>query len=498
MLIIVSNLEKTIWYWLIFLAKILQLFDEEKLMTQAPHRFHPSILRAGDIRGIYEETLFDADAEFIGKGFATAIIRETGIKNPNIVVAYDGRLSTPSLRDALIKGILSTGATVQDYGLGPTPMMYFSVFHSNADAGIMITGSHNPANHNGFKMMIGKNSFFGERIEKLGEYVATNDFETGDGQHHKQDSKAAYLETLAGAFKPESAKPLKVCIDPGNGAAGEISDKLVELLPLECTVINSEIDGTFPNHHPDPTIPALMQQLIDTVQEGDYDVGIAFDGDGDRIGAVDKTGRILYGDQLMVLFGRDVLSRHPGATIIADVKASQTLFDDIANHGGQPLMWKTGHSLVKSKMKETKALLAGEMSGHIFFADEYFGYDDGIYSAVRLINLLAHSELSLVELMDAMPKVHNTPEIRIDTTEELKFKAVAEIKERLAAAGADVDDVDGVRVKTEDGWWLARASNTQAAIIARAEGKSEEALERLKELLSEQLSASGIRDFDLG
>ncbi len=461
------------------------------------HNFHSSILRAGDIRGIYNETLFDADALAIGKAFATAIIRETGKSNPIINVAYDGRLSTPALSSELKKGIISTGAIVHDYGIGPTPMMYFSVYHSNPDAGIMVTGSHNPANHNGFKMMMGKDSFFGEHIVTLGKYASEGDFETGQGEILTKDCKDEYLKVLAAAFKPEGARDIKVVVDPGNGAAGEISERLASILNADITVINAEIDGNFPNHHPDPTIPALMKQLIDTVQSKDADVGIAYDGDGDRIGAVDKTGRILYGDQLMVLFGRDVLSKHAGATIIADVKASQTLFDDIAKHGGQPLMWKTGHSFVKSKMKETKAHLAGEMSGHIFFNDEYFGYDDGIYSGVRLINLLAHADQSLVEMMDAMPEVYNTPEIRIDTTETLKFSAVAEIKERLAAAGADVDDVDGVRVKNDDGWWLARASNTQAAIIARAEGKSPEALERLKNLLADQLSASGIKDFNL-
>ncbi|MDG1287763.1 MAG: phosphomannomutase/phosphoglucomutase [Rickettsiales bacterium] len=462
------------------------------------HNFHSSILRAGDIRGIYNETLFDADALAIGKAFATCIIRETGKANPIINVAYDGRLSTPALSGALKEGIISTGATVHDYGIGPTPLMYFSVYHSNPDAGIMVTGSHNPGNHNGFKMMIGKDSFFGEHIETLGKYANTADYEIGQGAVINKDCKDEYLETLAAAFKPKGARNIKVVVDPGNGAAGEISERLAAMLSADITVINAEIDGNFPNHHPDPTIPALMQQLIETVQAQDADVGIAYDGDGDRIGAVDKTGRILYGDQLMVLFGRDVLLKHPGATIIADVKASQTLFDDIAQHGGQPLMWKTGHSFVKAKMKETKAHLAGEMSGHIFFADEYFGYDDGIYSGVRLINLLAHSDKPLEQLMDEMPEVYNTPEIRIETTETLKFSAVAEIKERLAAAGADVDDVDGVRVKNADGWWLARASNTQAAIIARAEGNSPEALERLKTLLASQLSESGIMDFDLG
>ncbi len=463
-----------------------------------PHRFHSSILRAGDIRGIYNETLSDEDAFYIGKGFATAIIRESSNANPVIALAYDGRLSTPALRAKLVEGILSTGATLHDFGVGPTPLMYFSAHTTHANAGIMITGSHNPANHNGFKMMIGKNSFYGERIEQLGHYVANDDFESGEGKLISKDSKPEYLNTLAAAYKSKGAKSLKVVVDPGNGAAGEISARLAEMLDVDITVINAEIDGNFPNHHPDPTIPALMQQLIQTVQSQNADLGIAYDGDGDRIGAVDNKGRILYGDQLMVLFGRDVLMKHSGATIIADVKASQTLFDDIAAHGGKPLMWKTGHSFVKAKMKETNALLAGEMSGHIFFADNYFGFDDGIYAGVRLINLLAHSKKPLEQLMDEMPKVFNTPEIRINTTEEKKFTAVSEIKQRLSVQGADVDDVDGVRVKTSDGWWLARASNTQAAIIARAEGNSPESLQTLKDALATQLKTSGIEDFDLG
>lgn len=459
------------------------------------HSFDSTILRAYDIRGIYDETLHAQDALHIGKGFATAIIRETGKKNPVIALAYDGRLSTPDLKMALIKGLTSAGAVVHNFGIGPTPMMYFAVHHTDADAGIMITGSHNPANHNGFKMMIGKASFYGDRIQKIGEYAKNGDYETGQGSVISRDVRVDYAQTLTDAFKPDGAKPIKVCIDPGNGAAGDISVRIANSVPGEHKVINPLIDGNFPSHHPDPTIPANMQQLIDIVEKENFDFGIAFDGDGDRIGAVDKKGRILYGDQLMMLFSRDVLQKHPGATIIADVKASQTLFDDIAKHGGDPLMWKTGHSIVKSKMKETQAKLAGEMSGHIFFADEYFGYDDGLYSAVRLMNLLAHTEKSLEELMDEMPEVYNTPELRIDTTEERKFEIVAEIKERLEAEKADVSDVDGVRVNTEDGWWLARASNTQPAIIARAEGKNPEALERLKALLTSQLEKSGITDF---
>jgi phosphomannomutase len=461
------------------------------------HKFHPSILRAYDIRGVADETLFPADAEYIGKTFASSVIRATGNKSPNIAMAYDGRLSTPALKEALIRGITSTGANVWNFGLGPTPMLYFSVYHSNADAGIMITGSHNPGTHNGFKMMLGKASFFGEHIVKMGDMAAKGDFEKGAGKVEERDCYDAYLETLLKGYKSQGAKKIRAVIDPGNGSAGIISQKLAAALPGDHKVINAEIDGRFPNHHPDPTIPKNMAQLTKEVQAGGYDLGIAFDGDGDRIGAVDKTGRILYGDQLMILFSRDVLSRHPGATIIADVKASQTLFDDIAKSGGNPLMWKTGHSLVKSKMKETGSKLAGEMSGHIFFADEYFGFDDGIYSAVRLINLLAHSEETLEQMLDKMPVVFNTPEIRIDTTEELKFTAIDTIKARLAKAGAKVSDVDGVRVSNEDGWWLARASNTQPAIIVRAEGKDKTALERLKATILGELREAGIAYADL-
>jgi phosphomannomutase len=461
------------------------------------HKFHPSILRAYDIRGIADETLFPADAEYIGKTFASSVIRATGNKSPNIALAYDGRLSTPALKEAFIRGVLSTGANIWNFGLGPTPMLYFSVHHSNADAGVMITGSHNPGTHNGFKMMLGKASFFGDHIVKMGEMASKGDVEIGKGTETKKDCMDAYLDVLAGAFKPEGANPLKLVIDPGNGAGGAVSQKLAARLPGDIKVINAEVDGRFPNHHPDPTIPKNMEQLYDTVKKGGYDYGIAFDGDADRIGAVDRTGRILYGDQLMILFGRDVLNRYPGATIIADVKASQTLFDDIAKHGGNPIMWKTGHSVIKTKMKDEKAKLAGEMSGHIFFADEYFGYDDGIYSAVRLINLLAHSPKTLEQLLDEMPKVHNTPEIRIDTTEDKKFTAIDEIKARLKKANAKVSEVDGVRVSNDDGWWLARASNTQPAIIVRAEGKDPQALERLKAAISDQLTQCGIKDFVL-
>ncbi len=469
-------------------------------MTLAPgikplhlHRYHPSILRAYDIRGVFNETLFAEDAEYIGKAFATAVIQKTGNPHPRIMLGYDGRLSTPELRDRLIQGLTSTGAEISSIGIGPTPMLYFSVHHTEADGGIMITGSHNPPTHNGFKMMIGKNSFYGEQILELEKITSSGRFAEGKGKFTELSVTDAYVATLAAAFESEGAKPLKIAFDPGNGSAGEITKLLAARLPGTHLVINAEIDGNFPNHHPDPTVPKNMVQLTEIVQREHCDLGIAFDGDGDRIGAVDTQGRILYGDQLMILFARDVLARNPEAAIIADVKASQSLFDDIEAHGGMPIMWKTGHSLVKSKMKETGAKLAGEMSGHIFFADKYFGYDDGLYAAVRLANLVAHHMQSLEEMMDAMPQVYNTPEIRIDTTEERKFALVDEIRLKLRAGGAMMSEVDGVRVHNSDGWWLARASNTQPAIIVRAESTSAEGLERLKAELREQMHSCGLK-----
>ncbi len=466
--------------------------SDTNISTNNTHHFHPSILRAYDIRGVYDKTLFPEDALAIGKAFATIIIKRSKKSAPKIALSYDGRLSTPDLKTALIEGITSTGANICDIGLGPTPMLYFAVHHLETDAGIMITGSHNPKNHNGFKMMIGQNSFFGEDIKYLAEIAHNADYETGSGSIETHNITDNYISALLSGFTADNSQPLQIAFDTGNGAAGLICSKLVEQLPGNHLLINAEVDGNFPNHHPDPTIPENMQQLIQTVQQGDYDFGIAFDGDGDRIGAVDSKGRILYGDQLMTIFSRDVLKHNPEAVIIADVKASQTLFDDITAHGGKAVMWKTGHSLIKTKMKELGAKLAGEMSGHIFFADNYFGFDDGLYAAVRLVNIVAHSEKSLSEIVDTIPTSFATPEIRIDVSDETKFALIDDIKHYLKDMGADFIDVDGVRVQTENGWWLARASNTQPAIIIRAEGKSQAALNNLLENLTTALKAVGI------
>lgn len=456
----------------------------------------PGILRAYDIRGVYEETLDETTAYSIGKGFATLIAERNQTDRPIIVTARDGRLSSPALSDALKAGMASAGAEVLDAGLGPTPMLYFGVYHLKAHAGIMVTGSHNPPTHNGFKMTAGSMPFYGDDIQIIGQRVAEGSVREAQGSIADRPLLDAYVERLMKDYRSDSGKPLTVVWDPGNGAAGEVVDKLAARLPGTHITLNTAIDGTFPAHHPDPTVPANLVQLIDAVKKHNADLGVAFDGDGDRLGAVDAEGNILWGDQMMVFFSRDILTRMPGACIIADVKASQTLFDDITAHGGRAIMWKTGHSLIKAKMIEEKAAIAGEMSGHIFFADTYYGFDDGLYSAIRLIDLVAHSEETLGEMRAKLPVVMNTPEIRIDVPAERKFDIVEEIRRRVkveAAKGTyEVNEVDGVRVRYGNGWWLARASNTQAALIVRCEAQDDATLRTLKTMVEEQLAASGI------
>lgn len=458
-------------------------------MTLA-HNFHPTVLREYDIRGIIGKTLTTDDARAIGRGFGTMVVRGGGKK---VAIGFDGRLSSPSLEAAAVEGLKSTGLHVVRIGLGPTPMLYFTARHLKLDAGMMITGSHNPPDYNGFKMMIGKAPFFGAQILEIGKIAAAGDFETGEGSEETIDIQDAYVERLAADY--DGTRDLNVVWDNGNGAAGEILRRLVAKLPGKHTLLFDQIDGTFPNHHPDPTIPENLEDIIHKVAEQKADLGIAFDGDADRIGAVDEKGRIVWGDQLVAIYSKDVLANHPGATIIADVKASQTLFDQIAKLGGKPLMWKTGHSLLKAKMAETNSPLAGEMSGHIFFADKYYGFDDALYCAVRLLGLVSrHGELSA--LRDELPDVLNTPEVRFQVSEERKFAAVEEIKARVkaeeAAGGPEVNDIDGVRVKNADGWWLLRASNTQDVLVARAEAFSAEGLERLKGAIKDNLARSGI------
>ena len=461
------------------------------------HRLNPDILREYDIRGVVGETLFEADALAVGKAFGSEIVRAGG---SSAAVGFDGRLSSPALVDAMVRGLASTGLKVFRLPMGPTPMLYFAVYHLGAGGGVMVTGSHNPSNHNGFKLMLGKKSYFGEAIQGLGKIAASGDFTAGSGEVESCDIREAYLARVAGDYRPEGYRPdvgpagraLTVAWDPGNGAAGELVEKLVARLPGKHVLLNEKIDGSFPSHHPDPTVAENLVQLQEAVRSHACDLGFAFDGDGDRIGVIDGQGRILWGDQLLALLAREVLEHHPGATIIADVKASQALFDEILRAGGTPLMWKTGHSLIKSKMADLKAPLAGEMSGHIFFADTFYGFDDALYCGLRLMNIVANSQESLAQMRDKLPQLVNTPELRFDCPEDRKFKVVEEVKARLNKAGAKLIDIDGVRVSTPDGWWLLRASNTQAVLVARCESANEAGLERLKGDLKAALAASGV------
>lgn len=457
--------------------------------SQKTYQFDPSILREYDIRGVVGETLSADDAYYIGRAFATRAL-QAAQANQRICVGRDGRLSSPELEEALVDGLRDAGAEALRIGLGPTPMLYYAVYTLKAAGGVMVTGSHNPPSHNGFKFMLGAKPFYGEDIQKLGVMASQGQFLSGQGKVREQSVMEDYLAALCSAY--DGSKALKVAWDAGNGATGEVMAHLCDILPGTHLPLNETIDGTFPVHHPDPTVPKNLEQLIATVRKEKCNLGVAFDGDGDRIGVVDGEGEILWGDQLLAILAADVIKAKPGATIIADVKASQTLFDEIKRAGGTPLMWKTGHSLIKAKMAETKAPLAGEMSGHIFFADKYYGFDDGLYAAVRLIGLLARSERSLAELRKALPTSHSTPEMRIPCDEARKFAIINEVKERLQKSGADVNDVDGVRVNTPHGWWLLRASNTQAVLVARCEGHDPKALAQLVQNLADQLSQSGI------
>ncbi len=450
------------------------------------HRFHPTSLREYDIRGIVGSTLGPDDAHALGRGFGT-LARCAG--GSRVVVGRDGRESSLMLEAALVRGLTESGIDVVKIGLGPTPMLYYAAAELGVAGGIMITGSHNPADYNGFKMTLGGNAFFGADIQKLGAMAAAGDWAEGEGKVSEESVLDSYVDRLLLNF---DGAAYRIGWDAGNGAAGPATERLTARLPGEHHLLYTQVDGRFPNHHPDPTDEANLADLKALVREENLDFGIAFDGDGDRIGAVDGEGRVVWGDQLLSILAEPVLAAEPGATIIADVKASQALFDRIAELGGRPCMWKTGHSLIKSKMKETKAPLAGEMSGHIFFAHEYYGYDDALYAAVRLIRAVTRLGGSLAGLRDRMPALVNTPEMRFQVDESRKFAVVEEVLDRLAAAGATVDRTDGARVTTEDGWWLLRASNTQDVLVARAEAKDEAGLARLVAQIDAQLGLSGV------
>jgi len=452
------------------------------------HRFDPTILREYDIRGVVGKTLSSADAQAIGRAYAVALGEAGGGR---VAVGYDGRLTSPELEAALVDGLVTEGAEVVRIGRGPTPMLYYGAATLGVDGGVMVTGSHNPPDHNGFKFVFQGKPFYGAAIRRLGEIALALDApQQRRGRFTDLAIRNDYVARLARDY--DGARPLTVAWDAGNGATGEVMQELTARLPGRHILLNETIDGTFPAHHPDPTIPENLVQLQQAVAREQCALGVAFDGDGDRIGVVDGRGRILWGDQLMVVLARDVLARHPGAPIIADVKASQVLFDEIARMGGRPVMAATGHSLIKAKLAETRAPLAGEMSGHIFFADGYYGFDDAVYVAVRLLGVLSRSPESLAELGDRLPAVVNTPELRFPCDETRKFEVVHEVRERLRKAQAEMTDIDGVRVRTADGWWLLRASNTQAVLVARAESTTKDGLARLKAVLAAELAASGV------
>ncbi len=441
------------------------------------------IFREYDIRGIVNKTLFSSTAYDLGRVF---------IEKGTVVVGFDGRLSSPELEKSLIEGLTDSGVNVVRIGLCPTPMLYYAAHTLNADGAIMITGSHNPPDHNGFKMMRAKQSVYGSEIQELKQRIAKLDktITAEKGTAIDEDIFDAYVDELLTAYS--GGKSLKIAWDSGNGSSGEVVEALTKKLAGEHILLNTKIDGTFPSHHPDPTVAENLVQLIDAVQRENCDAGVAFDGDGDRIGVVDNKGRIIWGDQLLAIFAESVLAEHPNTTIIADVKASGVLFERIAELGGNPIMWKTGHSLIKAKMAETGALLAGEMSGHVFFKDRYYGYDDGIYAAVRLLDILSNTDKLLSDILDKLPKTFSTEEIRLECDDDKKFQIVADIQNRLKQEGKLFCDIDGVRCDEEDGWWLIRASNTQPALVARCESVSKKGLEILEAELQKQLSISGV------
>ena len=455
------------------------------------HSFHPSILREYDIRGIIDETLFEADAYALGQVFGTIVKRAGGNK---ICIGMDGRTTSPMMARALSEGLASTGLQVINVGMGPTPMLYFAVHHLQADAGIQVTGSHNPPNYNGFKIMLGKKPFFGAQIQGLNELAKTADFEVSFGSVEDVDIQDDYIKRMLKDYIDLVGhdKSLDVAWDASNGAAGPVLQALIKKLPGHHVLLNEKVDGTFPCHVPDPTVPEALVQLQGAVKDGGLSVGLAFDGDGDRLGAVAADGTIAWGDQILALLAEDMLKMEPGATVIADVKCSDNLFKSVKKNGGNPVIWKTGHSLIKQKMAETNALLAGEMSGHIFFSDRYYGYDDAIYSALRLLAALARANTTLQDWLAAQPPAFNTPEIRFECPEDDKFKAIERLKKHFTASGVSFDDIDGVRVTTDDGWWVLRASHTQAALSARCEAGSNEALAKILDHMKTSLKAASI------
>jgi phosphomannomutase/phosphoglucomutase len=443
---------------------------------------NPLIFREYDIRGIANKDLTDEVVFGIGQGIGT-YAQNVGVKET--VIAGDVRLSTERIRKTLIDGLLATGMNVFDLGVIPTPVFYFSFFQYDKNSGVMITGSHNPQEFNGFKVGLGKTTIYGDEIQNLRRLIESKKFQSGKGKLSQLNPIPDYIKMVQNKVKIKSG--LKVVFDPGNGTAGIILEELFKGMGVDPVFINLEPDGNFPAHLPDPTVPKYMIDLISVVAEMHADIGIGYDGDGDRIGAIDEHGNIVYGDKLLAIFARDIISKNPGAKIVFEVKCSQGIIEYIKSIGGTPMMWKTGHSLIKAKMKQEDALLAGEMSGHMFFADDYYGYDDAIFASARLLKLLADAGKPLSELVAEIPYYYSTPEIRVDCPDEIKFKIVDGIREYFQAKYETID-IDGVRVVFPDGWGLVRASNTQPVLVLRFEAKSQERLSEIQKIFFEQLS----------
>ena len=440
------------------------------------HTFNKTILRAYDIRGIFEKDLNLIDALFLGKSFATLLKKK---KLKNVVIGYDGRISSLKIEKELVKGLLSKGIKVYKIGLVPTPLLYFSMYSRKLDSGIMITGSHNPPSYNGFKMLLKNKNIFGKDILDIAKISSKGEFcKNKKGKVKKISMMNKYLLFLINSANIKNN--VKVAWDPGNGSSGKIISYLTKKLNGKHYLINEKIDGTFPAHHPDPTVLKNLKQLINLVKKKKCDFGFAFDGDGDRLGVVDDKGKIIFADKIVAFLAKDVLLGKPNSKIILDIKSSQIVFNEIKKLKGRPIFWKTGHSLIKEKMKEIKATFAGEMSGHIFFADKYYGFDDAIYASIRFLNLFSDSNKSLSKIFNNMEKSFNTPELRFNSTETEKFMIVKKLKKILKKEKKKFIAIDGVRYSTKEGWWLVRASNTQNIIVARCEAYSKENLKKVK------------------
>jgi phosphomannomutase / phosphoglucomutase len=435
---------------------------------------NPQIFREYDIRAVVDQELTLGEVAPLGKAMGTYLGRQ-GKKQ--ITLGRDGRLSSGAFRERLLEGLLSSGCQVIDIGVCPTPLLYFSIRHLKTDGGIMITASHNPPEYNGFKICSGPDTIFGAEIQAIRLIAEAGEYLSGTGSVREEDVLPAYQDFV---YKDiHLARPLRVAMDGGNGTGGWLALPIIRHLGCEVFDLYCEIDGLFPHHEPDPTVPKNLTELIDLVKREKLDVGLAYDGDGDRLGVIDHEGNIIWGDQLLILFARDILQRRPGTTFLGEVKCSQNFYDDIPRQGGKAIMWKTGHSLIKQRMKEVQAVLAGEMSGHIFFADRYFGFDDAIYASLRLLEILSKTEKKIPELLAGLPKTFSTPEIRVETSEENKFQLVEAAKNELAR-NHPIIDVDGVRVVYEDGWGLIRASNTQPVLVLRFEAQSSVRLQEIR------------------